>query len=316
MTDGRPAASGPTTTSIVPPSGAYLQALSTRTPMSRSTSSAEAVIETGSGATRTPSARCRVSATAANRSAACRASVPRSTGSRAGGAAEASKRASQSMSSRRRRIRLDSRSILPNALRYQAASRSWARASEVWASMTESGVRSSWLASAVNSSWRRRAASMGAATRRPTTTAPRKTKPSRNGAMMSVPTMMVCCASPTSSADWAMTRWPPTESAPATRIVVPSMVAVRGAVTACRSAGRSGVVESTVVMVPSGATSHARNGRPCGRPGSRPPAGGPPFGEPDGGPPCGRTRASVRRWSTCEVRSRVAKATTAAAMST
>ena len=33
----------------------------------------------------------------------------------------------------------------------QATSRGWARAREVWASITESGVRSSWEASAVNS---------------------------------------------------------------------------------------------------------------------------------------------------------------------
>ena len=55
---------------------------------------------------------------------------------------------------------------------------------EVWASMTDSGVRSSCEASAVNSSWRWRARPRsGAATRRPIATAPRNTTPSRNGAM-------------------------------------------------------------------------------------------------------------------------------------
>ena len=61
----------------------------------------------------------------------------------------------------------------------------------VWASMTASGVRSSCEASAVNSSWRRRDASIGAATRRPIATAPRKTIPSRSGAITSSARMTV-----------------------------------------------------------------------------------------------------------------------------
>ena len=58
------------------------------------------------------------------------------------------------MSSSRRRIRCDSRSTFVNAFRYQAASRSWASARLVWASMTESGVpwlaRYTYLAGGVN----------------------------------------------------------------------------------------------------------------------------------------------------------------------
>ena len=108
-------------------------------------------------------------------------------------------------------MRFDSRSTLVNALRYQAASRSCASARLVCASMTESGVRSSCEASAVNSSCRRRAASMGAATRRPMATAPKNTPASRNGAMSSEPRRIVRCASRTKSVDWAtMTRLVPT----------------------------------------------------------------------------------------------------------
>ena len=54
-------------------------------------------------------------------------------------------------------LRLDGRRV-PNAFWYHSASRVPARARLVWASMTDSGVRSSCEASAVNSSWRWRAA--------------------------------------------------------------------------------------------------------------------------------------------------------------
>ena len=57
----------------------------------------------------------------------------------------------------------------------RSGSRCPARARLVWASMTETGVRSSCEASALNASWRCRARSIGAATRRPMTTAPMKT---------------------------------------------------------------------------------------------------------------------------------------------
>ena len=90
-----------------------------------------------------------------------------STGSASGCPPVESNRASQSMSSTRRRVRFSSASIRPKASASQAGSRARARASVVWASMTESGVRSSCEASAVNSSWRWRARSIGVATRRP-----------------------------------------------------------------------------------------------------------------------------------------------------
>ncbi len=41
--------------------------------------------------------------------------------------------------------------------------------------MTDNGVRSSWLASAVNSNWRRRASSTGATAIMPMTSTPKKT---------------------------------------------------------------------------------------------------------------------------------------------
>ena len=119
-----------------------------------------------------PARRCRVSATAANRSAACAASTPRSTGSAGGGCRRRRRSGRATACPRAAGACASTRGPPVKALRYQAASRSCARASEVCASITDSGVRSSCEASAVNSSWRRRAASMGAATRRPMTTAP------------------------------------------------------------------------------------------------------------------------------------------------
>ena len=76
--------------------------------------------------------------------------------------------------------------------RYQSAvALAGERQAGVCASMTESGVRSSCEASAVNSSWRWRARSIGAATRRPMATAPRKTTSSRIGAMRTSARMIV-----------------------------------------------------------------------------------------------------------------------------
>ena len=56
-------------------------------------------------------------------------------------------------------------------------------ANDISASMTVSGVRSSCEASAVKSSARRRARSIGAATRRPIAHEPKKTASRRTGAM-------------------------------------------------------------------------------------------------------------------------------------
>ena len=78
-------------------------------------------------------------------------------------------------------------------------------ASEVWASITESGVRSSCEASAVNSSCRILASSMGAATRRPMVSAPRKTAMSRMGPMMDSARMMFDSALLTLDSDSATT---------------------------------------------------------------------------------------------------------------
>jgi hypothetical protein len=196
----------PTPTRTVPPSGEYLQALSRRTPSSRSSHSGGAAITAPSSWPLTSRARLRASATTPNRSAAWAARIPRSTGSAFGGAWVASNRANQSRSSSRRRIRFDSWSTRSKAVRYQATSRAWVMARLVWASMTESGVRSSCEASAVKSSWRWRASSIGVATRRPIRTAPKKTNARSAGAISTSARTTVPRAWWSGSSDWPTTR--------------------------------------------------------------------------------------------------------------
>jgi len=96
-------------------------------------------------------------------------------------------------------MRLLSTSMRRKAVRYQAASRSWASASDVCASITDSGVRSSWDASAVNSICRCLACSIGVPTRRPMLSAPRNTMASRMGPTISSASTTVDRAWPTLS---------------------------------------------------------------------------------------------------------------------
>ena len=117
----------------------------------------------------------------------------------------ASKRDNHRRSSSILRIRLDSSLTRSKALRYQVLSRSCARARLVCASMTDRGVRSSCEASAEKSSWRRRATSMGVATRRPMATAPRNTAISRMGPISSSASTMVDWVASTGAMFWPTT---------------------------------------------------------------------------------------------------------------
>ena len=126
-----------TLTSTRPPFGAYLQALSSSTPSRRSSHSAGAAMTTGPaggvhGERQAPRLRDRPEPV--DGLLGDHREVHRLV---SGWAPAASKRASQSMSSSIRRIRLDSRSTRSNAVRYQATSRSWASARLVCASMTD-----------------------------------------------------------------------------------------------------------------------------------------------------------------------------------
>ena len=202
-----------------------------------------------------------------NRSAPAAASVPRSTGSFPGGGGRESNRASHSMSSTSRRIRPVSPWIRDSESRYPAASRGTDSATSVSAWITASGVRNSCEASAVNSSWRRRACSTGASARRPTTSEPRNMAATTNGpAMISASrSRFLVCASP------AML-------CPATSQPVPSRVIFilncvfrgpspavttspsRAAPSRISDAGRDGAPGVRAVTVPSAFASHRYTG--------------------------------------------------------
>ncbi len=203
-----------------------------------------------------------------------------------------------------------SRSTRSNAARYQVTDRSCDSARLVCASITERGVRSSWDASAVKSSWRWRARSMGAATRRPMPTAPRKTSASRIGPITDSARMRVDCAWETLSMVCPTTTYCAPAGAPAMRTSVLLIEMVCGAVT-CRSAAGSTAPAVLLVTVPSAWTVHTMTGAPNGRSGGgapKPPAGG-------GGSWAIRDRDAVSRASSCEVRSRLTIRTTAIATS-
>ena len=143
-------------------------------------------------ARRSSPARCRAapardrstsSSRALKRSTHASAIVAMSTASEPGGGGAASKRASQSRSSTMRLRRPLSRPIRSSTPGSELASAP--RANESSASITLSGVRSSWDASAVNSSCRRRASSIGLAARSPMKSDARKMATRSTGAATS-----------------------------------------------------------------------------------------------------------------------------------
>ncbi len=114
------------------------------------------------------------------------------------------------------------------AARYQVPSRSLARARVVVASITESGVRSSWEASAVNSICRWRKRSIGAATRRPMLSEPENTTASRIGPTIASAEINVDRAWLTASMEMPTTTWSWPITAPARRREVPPKETVSG----------------------------------------------------------------------------------------
>ena len=110
--------------------------------------------------------------------------------------------------------------------RYQAASRRCARARLVCASMT--GERRAQLVRRVGGELELALAGAldGAATRRPTATAPRKTTRRRTPPMRSSARRIVPRACSTASRACPTTTWPVPTSAPGRRISVPSMTIV------------------------------------------------------------------------------------------
>ncbi len=193
-------------------------------------------------------------------------------------------------------MRADSPLTRSNAVRYHSALRGSERARLVFASMTESGVRSSWEASAEKSSWRRRATSMGVATRRPTKTAPPKTNDKQDGADEQLGEHEVRLG----PADVGDVLSHHEVAAGDVGACDPDRRPVDGggggAVTAISPEGSDAL--TVVRTVPSLRTSQARTGGPSGRScglsgGSSPPP-------PDGGWDC--VSAEARRSSTCRVR--------------
>jgi len=238
------------------PSGpACRQALSIRTPASRSIHSGgaliSAVLVTGliTALITGPSGISALTAgpTARNRSAQAWARVARSTGSLPGGGGRESNLASHSMSSTSWRSRWLSPRIRPRASRYSVADRGADRATSASALITLSGVRSSCEASAVNSSWRRRDCSTGACARRPTSSAPRNIASSTTGPVMS---------SALSSTRWVRATparlWPAISQPPACLIFC------------CRNwgGGRAGAPGLCPVTVPAAFVVHRNTGTP------------------------------------------------------
>ena len=158
--------------------------------MSRSSQSGGAAIATALAPDGPSSVSRRVSATAANRSAAWAARTPRSTGSDAPGASAASNRASHSMSSRSRRIRFDSVDPQEGGSVPRHIAVAGQRQARV---RLDDRQRRPELVRGVGGELELASArgSIGAATRRPIATAPRNTPPRRNGAMSTTPRTIV-----------------------------------------------------------------------------------------------------------------------------